>query len=238
MRILMLGNSFTYSNNLPDKLAELLGAEIVQHTRGNVTLAEQIDSETEFGKEALTILEHDTWDYVIMQEMSSLPITSKDVFLNSVELLCDEIRDLSAVPVLFATWAYKEGNEQYEELGISYKEMVRSLQDAYHEAAALNHALIADVGQMFYKMEKKQELYAEDGIHPNEDGSRLVAEVIAKVIKKDWKSKKPTANIVMPALEKTDSRLRVLYLLKTLQKYTDAEHTLTTNEIRSIMEKE
>ncbi len=62
--------------------------------------------------------------------------------------------------------------------------------------------------------------------------------MIAKIIKKDWKSKRPTANIVMPALDKTDTRLRILYLLRILQKYTDAEHTLTTNEIRSIMEKE
>jgi len=34
MRILMLGNSFTTANHMPDMLDELTGAEIVQHTRG------------------------------------------------------------------------------------------------------------------------------------------------------------------------------------------------------------
>ena len=34
MRILMLGNSFTSTNNMPKMLAELTGAEVVPHIRG------------------------------------------------------------------------------------------------------------------------------------------------------------------------------------------------------------
>lgn len=34
MRILMLGNSFTFANDLPQILAELTEAEVVHHTRG------------------------------------------------------------------------------------------------------------------------------------------------------------------------------------------------------------
>ena len=40
MRILMLGNSFTTANHMPDMLAELTGAEIVQHTRGGERVAD------------------------------------------------------------------------------------------------------------------------------------------------------------------------------------------------------
>lgn len=36
MRILMLGNSFTFANDMPVMLAELTGAEVVHHTRGRV----------------------------------------------------------------------------------------------------------------------------------------------------------------------------------------------------------
>ena len=43
MRILMLGNSFTTANHMPDMLAELTGAEIVQHTRGGERLADQLN---------------------------------------------------------------------------------------------------------------------------------------------------------------------------------------------------
>lgn len=113
MRILMLGNSFTYYNDMPKTLAEILNAEVVQHTAGGATLADQLNSDNEYGKETIAALDNESWDYIILQEMSNLSVTSKEVFLNSVEFLCDEIRDAGAVPVLFATWAYKEGNEQY-----------------------------------------------------------------------------------------------------------------------------
>ena len=34
MRILMLGNSFTFTNDMPQMLADLTGAEVVPHIRG------------------------------------------------------------------------------------------------------------------------------------------------------------------------------------------------------------
>ena len=95
--------------------------------------------------------------------MSSLPVTLKSIFLNSVELLCNEIRDAGAVPVLFATWAYKDSHGQYEELGISYKEMANLLHCAYQEAAELNNALIADVGLKFYKLTKSTSYMSRTG---------------------------------------------------------------------------
>ena len=52
-----------------------------------------------------------------------------------------------------------------------------------------NEALLADVGQKFYEAADSQELYADDGKHPNEAGSRLAAETIAAVIKADQKLK-------------------------------------------------
>ena len=43
MRILMLGNSFTFANDMPAMLAELTEAEVVHHTRGGARLAEQLN---------------------------------------------------------------------------------------------------------------------------------------------------------------------------------------------------
>ena len=60
--------------------------------------------------------------------------------------------------------------------------------EAYHEAADQNHALIADVGKCFYELADTKELYAEDGCHPSEEGSRIAAEIIADVILKDQRN--------------------------------------------------
>ena len=71
MRILMLGNSFTFANNMPAMLAELTGAEVVHHTRGGARLAEQLNTKTKIGAKTQAALEDEFWDYVILHEMST-----------------------------------------------------------------------------------------------------------------------------------------------------------------------
>ena len=117
MRILMLGNSFTFANNMPDTLANLIDAEVVQHTRGGARLAEQLNPDTKMGGMTQVALENEKWDYVILQEMSNGPITSRESFLNNTVLLCERIRSNGAVPVLYATWAYQKGGKQLASFG-------------------------------------------------------------------------------------------------------------------------
>lgn len=239
MRILMLGNSFTSANNMPAMLAELTGAEVVHHTRGGARLAEQLNPKTKIGAKTQAALENEFWDYIILQEMSNGPIKKRNSFLRNAGRLCDWIKEEGAVPILFETWAYQKDSQALTNLGMTYEEMAKDLQDAYREAADQNDALIAEVGQRFLELADSQDLYAEDGQHPSEIGSRLAAETIAAVIQADQEAREKAAAIqVNPDLNKNDTRLRILYMYQLLQRYTDAEHQLTTNQIRSIMENE
>ena len=122
---------------------------------------------------------------MVLQEMSNGPITAKKSFLKNVGLLCEQIRENGAMPVLYATWAYQRNGKQLESFGIDYDEMYRQMYESCHEAAEANHALIADVGKRFYELADGQDLFAEDGCHPNEEGSRIAAETIAAVILED-----------------------------------------------------
>lgn len=237
MKILMLGNSFTYANDMPSMLAGILGAEVAQITRGGARLAEQMNPNTRLGKKTFAALLEEHWDYVVLQEMSNGPITAKASFMRSVSALCEIIRDAGASPILFATWAYRQDAKQYEEVDCSYEEMAAALSDAYREAAEANGALLADVGRKFYETEDNQALYAEDGSHPSEAGSRLAAETIAEVIRDEQTSGRPADNLTVPKVNNGDIRLRVLYMYQILLQYTDAEHPLTTNQIRDLMEK-
>lgn len=182
MRILMLGNSFTSVNNMPDRLAALTGAQVVQHTRGGARLAEQLNPMAKMGKRTLEALQNEKWDYVVFQEMSNGPITSRKSFLKNVDLLCSKIRENGAVPILYATWAYQKGGKQLLKFGMDYDEMYRQMYESCHEAAKQSGCLIADVGKKFYELSETQNLYADDGCHPNEAGSEIAAEVIAGVI--------------------------------------------------------
>ena len=111
MRILMLGNSFIFTNDLPDALSRLTGAEVIAHTRGGARLAEQLNPKTKMGARTQAALEKEPWDYVVLQEMSNGPITAPDSFFRSVRLLCEQIRQNGAIPVLYATWAYQKGSD-------------------------------------------------------------------------------------------------------------------------------
>lgn len=233
MRILMLGNSFTFANNMPKTLANLIDAEVVQHTRGGARLAEQLNPDTKMGGMTQAALENEKWDYVILQEMSNGPITSRESFLKNTALLCERIRSNGAVPVLYATWAYQKGGKQLESFGMDYDEMYQKMYDAYHEAADRNEALIADVGKRFYEEAAKQDIFAEDGCHPNELGSKLAAQVIADVILADQANK--AEMVIEPKVEDNDTRLRILYLYQMLLTQTDEDHTLSTKQITDRM---
>lgn len=185
MRILMLGNSYTFANDLPQMLAERLDAEVVHHTRGGARLAEQLNPKTKMGACTQAALQNEAWDYVILQEMSNAPISSKEKFLQSVAVLCAQIRENGAVPVLYATWAYERSGKQLEKFGMGYDEMALAMQDSYRQAAQENEALLAEVGKAFYEQADSVALYAIDGSHPNEAGSRLAAQVIAGTILKN-----------------------------------------------------
>lgn len=211
MRILMLGNSFTFVNNMPDTLAQLTGTEVVHHTRGGARLAEQLNPETKMGGLTQAALLNEKWDYVILQEMSNGPISSKSSFLKNVDLLCDQIRSNGVKPILYATWAYQRGVKQLESFGMDYDEMYHQMYAAYLEAAEQSQALIADVGKKFYELADTYELYAEDGCHPNEAGSRIAAKTIAEVISAD---QQPLPEIVIETkiMNDNDNQLRILYL--------------------------
>lgn len=70
MRILMLGNSLIFANDMPRMLAQLTGAQVVHHTRGGARLSEQLNPKTRLGTQTQAALSREHWDYVILQEMS------------------------------------------------------------------------------------------------------------------------------------------------------------------------
>lgn len=182
MRILMLGNSFTTSQGLPDRLAELLDAEVVVHARGGARLAEQLNPKTKMGARTLRALAKERWDCLILQEMSTGPLVSPQSFERSVEGFCSLAHEHGAVPVLFETWACCPGSKRMDALPWTFEEMHEGLVRAYRDAASAEGALLAEVGEAFFRSSHPEELYAADGRHPSTKGAALAAEVLAQTI--------------------------------------------------------
>ena len=184
MRILMLGNSFTFFHDMPKMLAAILPAEVVAHVRGGASLADQINPGDALCGECLRLLREEKWDYVVLQDQSRGPVCRRESFDQAADALCAMIREQGAQPLFYATWAYREGSQRLQDTGMSYAEMARGLYTAYHAAAERNGALIADVGEAFTAMRSIENVYEDDDFHPNAVGSLLAAQTIARVI--EW----------------------------------------------------
>ena len=185
MRILMLGNSFTYFHDMPKILAALLPADVAAQTRGGAFLAEHLDPQCELGAQTLHFLKEEKWDYVVLQDHSRGPSHRKELFQTTVDQLCPLIRAAGAKPILYATWAYKEGSEKLKDVDMTYNAFSDALRASYHEAAERNGALVADVGRAFDALRRLVNLYEADDYHPSEAGSLIAAQAIARVIEQD-----------------------------------------------------
>ena len=183
MKILMLGNSLTAANHMPIMLGKMLDAEVYVHARGGARLAEQLNPETKMGARTDLALREHRYDYVVLQEMSHGPMTAPDRYKDSVRRLAGRIREADAEPVIYATWAFRPGCEKLAELGVDAEEMHRRMQQTFAEIAQECDLILANAGEAFHAQGFDEKLYAPDGLHPSEMGSRIAAETIAQVIR-------------------------------------------------------
>jgi len=184
-RILFIGNSFTYFYNLPEIIAKLADAsqqgkvEYQMVAPGGWCLKDHWDSVT-----TLNALHGHHWDYVVLQDQSTLGITyylqgqrrvtSDSLFRPHAHKWAAEIQKVGAVPVFYLTWARKATPE--DQAALNY---------AYIDAARESRSVVAPVGIAWkYALQDAQDLklYDEDGAHPSSVGSYLAACVLFATI--------------------------------------------------------
>ena len=134
-RVLMLGNSLTTSRGLPDALAGAVGGEVVVHARGGARLSEHLNPETRLGAMTQLALATGGFTHVVLQERSDGPVRYRAAYLRAASALCAQVREVGAVPMIYATWAYAPGCPKLEGLGLDRAQMHAALQSAFSEAA-------------------------------------------------------------------------------------------------------
>ena len=186
-KILFVGNSYTYYNDMPTALfvpkAEAAGfpCQVTAVTRGGWTLAKFADPNDEEGARLRSVVEGQQYDWVILQEQSCRPVVNKDAFFRGVEDLKTLLSPQTDRFLLYATWGRKPGSEKLEELGMNSEEMTGKLAEAYDEAGCRFDMPVAHVGKAFaaYLAEHpEEELYNPDRSHPSAKGSEIAAETL------------------------------------------------------------
>ena len=182
-RILMLGNSLTAANDLPQKLADALCAQVCAHTRSGARLSEHLHVNTVLGRRTQEALSAASWDFTVLREMSSGPLRFPAAYLRSAAALCRQIRAAGAEPVLLATWSFAPGSSALAKTGCTYTQMHETMQAVFREAVDLTGAQLCNAGEAFFLHPDPLSLYCRDGVHPNEKGTQCVLETLLRTLR-------------------------------------------------------
>ena len=178
VRVLFIGNSYTYFNDLPDIFAGLAkaGGQGRIETRMEAPGGWRLKDHWEKG-EARKALAEKKWDFVVLQDQSTLGVnyyfegkprvTSDEVFRPYAEKWAAAIRDAGATPVFYLTWARRATPQDQAALNYAYITVARETK-----------GVVAPVGiawRIALDERPALDLYYQDGSHPSAAGSYLAA---------------------------------------------------------------
>ena len=166
-RILFIGNSYTSRNQLPRLIADLAATterparvEVDAIVAGGASLRRHWNA----GR-AQAAMVTTRWDYVVLQEQSTLPVKNPVRYHENVRLFAAEIERRGAQPALYLTWSRQQA-PQTQEL------ITRAVEDIAAEVGAR----VVPVGPAWHaaaKLLRELALYTNDGSHPTPAGSYL-----------------------------------------------------------------
>lgn len=123
MRVLFVGNSFTYFYNLPQVVSSMAATQDIviitrQSTVGGSNLEQHWKGEK--GTRTKVLLESQKWDYVVFNNHSLSAINTPTEFMEYGEKFVKLVRELGAEPIFMMTWAYKSNPLMQSEITRMY----------------------------------------------------------------------------------------------------------------------
>ncbi|MFC2186807.1 DUF4886 domain-containing protein [Peijinzhouia sedimentorum] len=209
IKVLFVGNSFTYFFNLPQvvaSMAESQGIEIItrQSTVGGSNLEEHWKEQK--GTKTRKLLDSLEWDYVVLNNHSTSAIDTPDEFMEYGAKFIELIRSKGAEPIIMQTWGYK-----------SNPLMIRPIIEGYNKLIEETKSEFVPAGELFMEARKWRpdlELFQDDK-HPSSNGTYMLGLAFFKYF-----TGNSTAEIP-PRLTTIDKDGEKLYLLFMSQEDAD-----------------
>lgn len=196
-RILFIGNSFTYGNNMPQMVKAFadsakLPVIIGMHAPGGVSVGD-INQGTmaHMNNPALyQIIRSRKWDFAVIQDNQGRFVRDSAQFPGSSLVveghikLMDSIRanNSCAKVILFGGWAFKNGSPPFGNTGI---EMIQRILTNYCVLNDTMKEVVSPIGEAWIKAVKRLpsvNLWDVDDAHPSYAGSYLTASTIFSTI--------------------------------------------------------
>lgn len=208
VRVLLVGNSFTYYNGMPQMVQGLADSEpgaprmfVVSYTESGATL-EQLSGE----RRLTQLIAEVPWHTVVLQEQSEMlsfaPQQYERFSLPYAQALSSRITADGGHTALEMTWGYQHGDRQNVP-GDTYSGMQERLQEGYDRLGHELNAEVAPVGVAWREALTERpglNLWA-DGRHPNRAGSYLTACVLYAVLS----GRDPVGNTYTGSLDADDA---------------------------------
>ena len=173
-RVLFIGNSLTYTNDLPGVLAaiaRLSGDTIVvaSVTRPGYALIDHITAPTT--TDAVARINGARWEYVVLQQgPTSRPGPDRDTLIVATQRLDAAIRAAGARPALYMVWPAAADSANFDRVRVAYQQTACTTNGVFWPAGeAWRAAWRADPGLA---------LYGPDRFHPSPIGTFLAALVM------------------------------------------------------------
>jgi len=175
LKVLFIGNSHTYFNDMPHLFACMCEALTGEQTE--VTMLafsnRKLDWHCEEYFSVRFALLYGRYDYCVIQQFGH-PIPPIEETEPSVEKLVHLCKSVGTKPVLYMTWAKK--NEP-ENAGL--------ISDIYRTLSMRHHTLLAPIGETFEALRTEHpeiDLYWFDGSHASPYGDYLIAATFASLL--------------------------------------------------------
>lgn len=186
-KVLFIGNSYIYSNNIPELLKQLAlskGDTLVydQNVPGAYTFQQHSTDATTLNK-----IKSQQWDIVILQEQSQRPAFNPSQVASDTYPYARKLDSLVRAnnpcteTMFYMTWGRKNGDASncgfYPPI-CTYAGMQQRLRESYMQMTDDNNAVVTPVG-VAWKVVRDSlpaiDLYISDESHPSQHGSYLVA---------------------------------------------------------------
>lgn len=176
-KILFVGNSHTYYNNLSEMFVNIAKASghkssVRELSSGYYTLKQYADTGDQGGALLDKTLSEQSWDFVILQEHIANSLSEDDMFPSS-RILDEKIKNSGGQTAFLMVWTPKKGMNHRKPEQIQSKIASNNITIAQEL-----DSLVIPAGISFMRCKEQYpdiELWDQDGQHPSPEGSYLAA---------------------------------------------------------------
>ena len=167
-RVLFIGNSLTYFNNLPATFAAIAHSvgdtvSVVMAAGPDLAIIDHINGATD----AMSLLQRYEWDFVVLQQGPTTLSINRDSLILWTQMIDPHVRAAGAKTALFMAWPFSAQWERLDLVRQSFQQAAQSVNGIFlpaGEAWRLARDADPNIG-----------VYGSDGYHPSPIGSFLAA---------------------------------------------------------------